>query len=235
MTILVDYDNSAEVFRRKGIVFFADKVLQCIGPNAFEATRGIRIRLYGGWYERSLPTRRAQALAATIEVEFPRLMSLAGMSSPRHLLTNVELAYSLEVDPSRHLWHTFRRRQLPRGLSCQLPSAVGCSDPACPLGIVHDFLKTGKCPVPGCTITPEDIIHRDEQKLVDTMLTADIICLAYSGEKTIVVVSSDDDLWPGIRTALSAGSAVIHVHTSASRRTPPFYHSGVANYVQRNL
>jgi hypothetical protein len=48
---------------------------------------------------------------------------------------------------------------------------------------------------------------------VDTMLVADIIHLASSGESCISVVSSDDDLWPGMLTAMDFGSHIVQVCT----------------------
>ena len=55
--------------------------------------------------------------------------------------------------------------------------------------------------------------------MVDTMLVADMIHLAQRGDDKFVVVSSDDDLWPGMLSAMASGSTVIHVttkHTSAA-------------------
>ena len=57
------------------------------------------------------------------------------------------------------------------------------------------------------------LLSRREQKLVDTMIVADLIHLASRGETPIGLVSSDDDMWPGILSALNIGASVIHVHT----------------------
>ena len=54
------------------------------------------------------------------------------------------------------------------------------------------------------------------QKLVDTMLTADLIQVSRPAATHIAVVTSDDDLWPGIYTALSQGATVHHVRPSPS-------------------
>lgn len=54
------------------------------------------------------------------------------------------------------------------------------------------------------------------QKLVDTVLTADLIQVSPPASTQIAVVTSDDDLWPGIYTALSQGATVHHVRPSRS-------------------
>jgi hypothetical protein len=58
------------------------------------------------------------------------------------------------------------------------------------------------------------------------MLTADFIHLAQIDPRLLCIVSSDDDLWPGIRMALLRNRAVVHVHTQATHRTHPTYAKG---------
>ena len=78
-----------------------------------------------------------------------------------------------------------------------------------------------------CDLTPEDLIRRKEQKLVDAMVAADIFFNAHFQADRIAVVSSDDDMWPAIKTALQLGSDIIHVHTKQGRSTPTFYAHGI--------
>lgn len=75
---------------------------------------------------------------------------------------------------------------------------------------------------------------RPEQKLVDTMLTADLIHVAsLMGTSDLVIVTNDDDLWPGIRMAVHLGATVHHVHPRKRQTTPGFYASTVTkNYFQ---
>lgn len=79
------------------------------------------------------------------------------------------------------------------------------------------------CPRKGCFIHPSDLVYKPSQKLVDTMLTADLIHYASTGTKRLAIVSSDDDLWPGIASACQLGSTVIHIHTFARHRVFPEY------------
>ena len=52
------------------------------------------------------------------------------------------------------------------------------------------------------------------------MLTVDLIQATSLGVSDIVLVTSDDDLWPGIRTATSAGVCVHHIRTQQTSQTP---------------
>ena len=66
------------------------------------------------------------------------------------------------------------------------------------------------------------MLVRDEQKLVDSMLVVDLVHFSETVTEPLVVVSADDDLWPGIRFALLRGASVIHVvprhgHTGRNR------------------
>ena len=60
-------------------------------------------------------------------------------------------------------------------------------------------------------MTPGAVLQRAEQKLVDSMMVVDLLHLAEVTPEPLVVVSADDDLWPGIRFALLRGTRVIHV------------------------
>ena len=55
------------------------------------------------------------------------------------------------------------------------------------------------------------MLAREEQKLVDSMLVVDLVHFAETTDEPLVVVSADDDLWPGIRFVLLRGANVIHV------------------------
>lgn len=61
------------------------------------------------------------------------------------------------------------------------------------------------------------VLEREEQKLVDSMLVVDLVHYAETTEEPLVVVSADDDLWPGIRFVLLRGARVIHVIPRRSR------------------
>ena len=68
------------------------------------------------------------------------------------------------------------------------------------------------------------------------MLASDVFFNVHERVPRIAVVSSDDDLWPAISTALQFGVDVVHVHTEKGRTTKTDYlYGGGAQYVQVNL
>jgi hypothetical protein len=71
----------------------------------------------------------------------------------------------------------------------------------------------GKCPNSMCPFTLQDFLSKPTQKLVDSMIVCDLLLVSNSNAR-VVVVSSDDDLWPGIYTALGCGCQIIRIRTS---------------------
>ena len=107
----------------------------------------------------------------------------------------------MEIDPRTVLENTYREGGEVDGLRCASPPYARCiNNTACPLTMVHSFIETGNCPENGCTLSTVNLLRKAGQKLVDTMMTADVIYLASNGSKEIYVTSSDDDLWPGIKS-----------------------------------
>jgi len=236
MFICVDYDNLPREHRHKGPKYVVERVLRSIGTRSFSADNRAKVRLYGGWYDCSNPTRRCQKLSGELQASFPGVIPVTDQSGAVPVRVAAELAYSLAADPHRHLFHTFRRRGMPQGLRCDDPGNHGCVDSSCPLKSLPHFINQGKCPKQGCSVRPEDLLYRNQQKLVDTMLSADVIHYATSGVSELCIVSSDDDFWPAIRSALLAGAQVIHVHTKPRHTTPAAYCRGVGpDYVQNSL
>lgn len=236
MDVLVDYYNLSQHQRRKGIVHVVDLMVSTIVPDHVRTDeRRIDLRLYGGWYEGQTRTRDAETIVATLHGHYPTM--LGDRTDRRTITVNVELAYSMKCDPANHLWHTLRPRTGPRGIEFPDPSSVGCRlADRCPLRPGYEFLAFGACPEQECEVTSQQAMKRREQKLVDTMLAADVFFNAYSNERRIAVVSSDDDLWPAIRTALQLGVEVIHVHTLKGHSTrPSCTREASAGYVQINL
>ena len=191
--------------------------------------------MYGGWYEEQIPTSDAQKIAENLNEHFPKVI----LSKPdgKRVIVNAELAYSLKCDPEHHLWYTLRSKVAPRGIVFVDPATAGCGHiDRCPLRPGYDFFVDGRCPEHDCVVRPPLVIRRREQKLVDTMLAADVLFNTRSDERRIAVVSSDEDLWPAIRMALQCGLYVVHVHTERGRITRAEYVRGKqAGYIQMNL
>lgn len=226
MDILVDYSNVRPADRSRGPTFVVDKIIAALGLVLLAPYSRIAIRFYDGWYENNTLTRRAQEVSAALLKDFPAPRTITDGSATKTLVVNVELAYSLKIDPSNHLWHTYRPKGTPRSLSCGHPTAAGCTVTPCELLSTHTFLSTKKCPAATCTITPENLISRSEQKLVDAMLFADLYYHHLQKTPKVAVVSSDDDMWPAIRTLLDLGVHVVQLHTVPGHSTPAFYSRG---------
>lgn len=224
MNVLVDYDNILPPERSRGLVYLVERIIQAATSLRSATSNRVNLRLYGGWYDGNVPSRRAQALSAEVFRDFPRPVTLPG-AAMASFNVNLELAYSLQIDPGRHLWHTYRRYGYVADIACRPPVAAGCVNAACPLTAMQAFISTRTCPEAGCTVTTADIITRPQQKLVDTMLTADAIYLAQNDPRLLCIVSSDDDLWPAIRTAVMLSRPIVHLHTTG-HRTPSYYSMG---------
>jgi hypothetical protein len=92
---------------------------------------------------------------------------------------------------------------------------------------MYNFFQSGKCPQADCSYGVHDLVQsRGEQKLVDTMIVADLIHLSHIGETDVAVVTADDDVWPGVITGMQAGTHVVHIWPKQHKASPR-YLSGV--------
>ena len=136
---------------------------------------------------------------------------------------SVELAYSLAALPTKHLLDTFRKRYGPSNIQCHDPKSKGCQTHSCPLAAIPSFLKGKSCPEPNCSINADSLLFRPEQKLVDSMMLSDLLFYAHENHSPLAIVSSDDDLWPGILSALHVGAEIRHIRTQRASRFSPHY------------
>ena len=219
--VLVDYDNLLLSDRSRTLVSLIDKILfglsrvQPLGVST-------RVRLYGGWFDRHILSRKAQQLLPTIRREFPRPVTVQG--APTGALVQVELAMALEASPGKYLTHTYRARRLPDNINCASLPFDGCAQlGACEIESIPALIRDKQCPARGCSVALENVLNRPEQKLVDCMMTADVVHLSQHSTDAIVMISDDDDLWPGIHLALLNGAQIVHVHPHPDWTAPPHY------------
>jgi len=240
MNVLIDYDNVGRSERTKGLRHIVETVFSRLPPNLLHRGAAASVRLYGGWYKQRRMSKVAERLNDEIKRSFPTVVPVRP-HGPGQNRTRVELARSLAIDPKTILSHTYRPRAAPTNLRPKhLPFRRCTQKNNCPLRAVHDLLRDNSCPNALCPVTVADTMSRPEQKLVDTMLAVDIVHAASVGRGDLVVVTTDDDLWPGIRMALYLGARVHHVHPRRHRRTPRYYSDTVAiemadNYTQYSL
>ena len=214
MLVLVDYDNLDLMVRRRGVREAVTRIVDTVGAKHLGAERRVEFRLYGGWFERTTLSRYAQRVASDLRRQFPIRMAMAvsGGRRDRTMLVHANLARTLICDPQVAITHTYRQRSLPPRLECATAPFGNCAVPTqCPIASISSFMRDGRCPVDVCNVAPGSILTRPEQKLVDSMLVVDLVHLAQQTKEPIVVVSADDDLWPGIRYALLLGARIIHV------------------------
>ena len=212
MIILIDYDNLDALVRQRGVLHVISRLLDILGLWRTAWKRRVDCRLYGGWLDENSSSRNAEHLIPVLRRDFPCSMSVPGTGGAQTVLVCVELARSLACDPSTVLTHTHRRRSWPPRLWCETAPFPGCSVPSrCPIAVLDPFIRDTDCPVDGCAIEPRTVLAREEQKLVDSMLVVDLVHFAEATDEPLVVVSADDDLWPGIRFVLLRGARVIHV------------------------
>lgn len=234
MDFLIDYDNLPKILRRPGsLPDLCSRLLNCVAAVGFSMPQRCRLRLYGGWYDGVGFTRRAQQVSAEVHTNSASIVRWTHRGNGGACLVNIEMAYSLEVEPNRHLTYTLRTRPFGGLIQCDSNAYANCTETLCPVRHVVAFMTQQKCVTQSCTLKQADLLRKTEQKLVDTMLSSDLIFLATFKDTDLFVVSSDDDLWPGIRTALGLGASVALIHTQTSRSLPQDYTFGlVQNFKQ---
>lgn len=240
LPVLMDYDNLPRADLRRGLPAYLTHLLSLLPVTALPHRASAVCRLYGGWYEERRLSRRAKDLAGVTGEGFPPELWLSSSEGERAVRVSVELARSLRIKPGIDFFHTYRQRGAPRGLAARSLPFAGCAQPhECPLGPVHDLLARDACPAVSCGVAVSDVVTRAEQKLVDAMLTADLIHASRTalrgGRPQVAVVTNDDDIWPGIYMAVSEGAQVHHIRPTPRKQWPyaAVLSSGYAEYSPR--
>lgn len=220
MLLLVDYDNVDRAHTLAGPVSLA-KMLVSILPSAVVARhQGVIVRLYGGWRSNGILTNSAQRLVPDIHSQSPTVVSFTDSGATLNVRVTVELA-ECPIGSSSLLEQTFVKDRGLRNFRSRVSPWTECIDPSsCGLQRFAGHTHATKCGNTGCNSKLADVFVRDEQKMVDTLIIADIAHQVFTGKATdIVVASSDTDMWPGILLALRTGCAVTHIHTKHGFRT----------------
>lgn len=234
MIVLVDYDNIEALERNRGAEYVVTKLVTNIGADALAATPRVRVRLYGGWYEGNSRTKQAQTLLAEGAALFPKPVTATTSGLTATVLVSVEVASSLEIEPAFEYLRTYRRQGESARLDCASLPFTGCTAPAtCALAQTQEAVTSGGCPNTGCAVLLRDILTRPQQKLVDTLITADLIHFAATAAQWVAIASCDDDLWPAIRTAVRFEKPVIHLQTKAGRHPSALYIPTTSTYTYR--
>ena len=220
LMVFVDYDNVESSHTRAGPVSLAKMLVALTPPSVLALHSSITVRLYGGWRSQSTLTTTAQRLIPVIRATSPCIVSSAHAGGTMSLRLTVELA-DKPIGASIPLEQTLARdRGLRKFRTLPTPWSECMDSGSCGLSNLAGLTYNSSCGKSGCATKLGDIFVRDEQKMVDTLIVADIAHQAFVARATnIVVVSSDTDMWPGVLLALRAGCSVSHIHTTHDWRT----------------
>jgi len=228
MIILIDYDNLARLKEMK-LTEILEKLLEK-SPIKSSRSQVSCCRLYGGWlFHGKKVTNLAAKLSAQITKDFPRVIRVLGH---KVRFDRPELATSLLCDPGNVFPNTFRIRSYPPSLRVKNFPFRGCiKKDQCPLTDVDSFFRQKICVHDQCNVTPSETFYRTEQKLVDSMIVTDLVHLSTVTKEHIILVSGDDDMWPGIRYALINDVRITHIiPRSIKRRKNPYENLSTQNY-----
>lgn len=222
MLLIVDYDNVNEGDRRYGIEHVLRKALS-LCDSKLNAGDRVTARLYGGWCEGGKYTRAAQDHLAEIAPMAAITHQLSG--SRGAVFVAPKLALSTISDPAIVITNTFRQKGFPRGVRCHSRPWLACRDAAnCSLAGLEQLLSDDVCGN-GCAVRPPEVFWRAEQKLVDTMMVADLIAYSQTSNLDAAVLSRDDDIWPGLSLASKTLRTLFHISTVESTRLPKYFSS----------
>ncbi|MCR9249411.1 MAG: hypothetical protein NXI20_03275 [bacterium] len=198
---IVDFDNVLgdyfDIENQTSLISAINEIISvCLKVHE---TDFILIRLYGGWYNNGLLTNRASSILQALGSSnfFP-----IKKKNGKICRGKVDLAGSLHAIPDMIWPDTYTRR---KGLSHiridneALEKHCIQDRPNCPAHILRKFTKTKnkKCPSEGCEAINKDAFVVGEQKMIDTMMSTDIIDLAGIDQVGKLCIFSDDtDLIP---------------------------------------
>lgn len=232
MQILVDYDNLPPLLSRNGPRLVADRIQERLftaAPQLIPGDVRLDFRFYGGWHSRNAQSKRAIELLANLVSDFPSIVF--DRSRGRRITISGSLAESLLALPQQILTHTYRVRSDAPRLQCVDGNAIGCLRSSCPTLVLQPLFRNRSCPEAGCVRGLDELVSRVEQKLVDTMLVTDMIYLAHQGVRALAVVSSDDDLWPGMLGAMAGGTTIVHLTTKYVSSAPTYLGTMQPKYI----
>ena len=217
----VDYDNVEINLRSAGPVSLAKVLVTAFPSRLLNQYDSIDFRLYGGWRNQNALTHVAQRMIPDIRMNSPTIVSNLRHGS----LASTKLEVSLADAPIG--WPTPLAESLVRERSIRNFWAVAAGPPecraptSCGMAAFRNIRNTTTCSDSACTTQLGDFLVRDEQKMVDTLIVTDMAYIAYARKSPdLVLISSDNDMWPGVLVAVRAGCFVTHLHTKQGRKTP---------------
>lgn len=220
VTVFVDFDNVEPGLSSAGPVTLAKLFVPLLPGPVIGRNSDVLVRLYGGWRCQGTLTTGAQRLVPDIRSGSPTVVAASQTGTTKHLRLTVELA-DRPIGSTAQLEETLVRDRGLRRFRAKKGGWAECADPSsCGLQQFSLLSHSTPCSKSGCTSRLGHVFVRDEQKMVDTLMVADIAYQALRQKVSdVVVVSSDADIWPGVLLALQAGCTVTHVHPRPGWKT----------------
>lgn len=197
--IIVDYDNcfSSEIDDTTSVLkILVDKIITGINPSE-RFVQG-NVRLYGGWYEKDHLTKNAQRINSSLSSLLNGEVNNANCCVEYCL--SVNLATSLLSKPTNDFFATFRPKGNLKKIARISDLAKNCKILSNRMPNFKDLLERGTCVVQDCPTPCDDlIVYKAQQKMVDTMITCDLLqSVNNQGYKYICLVSDDEDFIPAL-------------------------------------
>lgn len=221
--VLVDYDNVPPHIWAPGPIAAAEALCARLPASVIGSETELTVRLYGGWRTGSKATIRAQKLIPELTAGSHRFIARPGHApSASKIRLVVQLALS-PLGSSSVFPTTLAKDRSIRSFRPRASHSSPCVDPsACGLNFLANLTHQSECTTAGCANTPKDLLVRDEQKMVDTLMVADMAHAALIDcDKDIVVITSDTDIWPGVLLAIKGGCGVTQLHPNTPGYTAP--------------
>lgn len=214
MYVLIDYDNVPSALWSPGPIEAASAICAQLPAAVIGSEPDLVVRLYGGWKTNSVSTQRAQGLMAHLTMGHTYIQRPGHSTDAKKIRFVVQLA--LGPIGGNGVFATTLQTDRPLRSFRPKPNPAGCvSSDACGMRSIGDLRHNTPCSEGACAITAKDVLVRDEQKMVDTLMVADLAHITFVDKHDdVVVVSSDADIWPGILLAIKGGCAVTQVHAT---------------------
>lgn len=222
LPVIVDFDNIEARHRSQGPLSLARMLMGLLPANLLYPYDLASFRLYGGWRTGTNLTNGAAILSASISQDSQTTVTIKHLGEEKKIRVSVSLAGgpagSRKILPDTYV----RNRKLRHFKALNTPWHECANHQSCGMSFLHLGHNGTPCRTKDCFVHLGDVLVRDEQKMVDTLMVADIAHETFvSKAEDIIVVSSDSDVWPGIFLALRNGRRITQIHSKTGFITPP--------------
>ena len=165
-----------------------------------EHTDYILIRFYGGWYNNGTLSRNGSLIQQRISSNrfFPISRNGKKYHGEVELASSINLLHGYTFDNTHRIKNGLPNIRLDKQ---HLNNYCSNSNEICPARILDKFTrrKDKECATNGCTVINQDDYKHSDQKMVDTMMSLDIVDYGeHPNVNKIILFSDDTDLVPSV-------------------------------------